>query len=312
MPDVTFAAGASSSPRALFAVIDAMTGGATIVVATPNLVRLTQVGPGGVLFQYDVTGAGFTFGLAGGSPVMTGGIIAGLTVAQAGALQMTVTGLGLSAVAFQAALIQENTGANTAAIENLFLPLGWSYHGNANADVLLSTDVSLDGVALNLTGNDSFDGGGGNDDLFLGNGDDLAHGATGNDSLNGGDGLDKLFGDGGTDRLNGGNQNDKLYGGSGTDILLGGNGRDLIDGGTNSDQLSGNGGPDRFVFAVGDGSDMITDFALGIDSINLAPGVAFSFIAGGANDAVLLYGPGADMILLIGVNILNVGLVDVI
>lgn len=313
LPDVTFAAGASSSPRALFTVIDAMTGGATVVAATPTLVRLTQVGPGGILFQYDVTGAGFTFGLVGGSPVITGGTIAGLTVTQAGALQMTVTGLGLGAVAFQTALTQENSGANTAAIENLFLPLGWSYHGNANADVLLATDVSLDGVALNLTGNDSFDGGGGNDNLFLGDGDDLAHGATGNDSLNGGDGLDKLFGDSGNDQLNGGNQNDRLSGGSGTDILLGGAGKDAIDGGTGSDLMTGNSGPDRFIFSVGDGIDTITDFNLSNDKIDLQPGVVFSFAAVGVNDSVLIYGPGGvDSILLLGVSFANVGLVNII
>ena len=311
MPDVTFAAGVSSSPQAIFTAIDAMTGGATVVVATPTLIRLTQVGPGGVLFSYDVTGAGFTFGLVGGSPVMTGGTIDGLTVSQAGALQMTVTGLGLGAIAFQTAMSLENSGANTAAIENLLLPLGWSYHGNANADVLLSTAVSLDGVPLNLSGNDSFDGGGGNDNLFLGDGDDLAHGATGNDRINGGVGRDRLFGDSGNDWLLGGTQNDQLFGGSGTDILIGGAGRDAINGGTGSDQLTGNAGPDRFVFAVGDGSDMITDFTLGVDKIDLAPGVAFSFFAAGANTA-LLYGPGGDAILLVGVDIANAGLITII
>lgn len=312
MPDVTFAAGVSSSPRALFTAIDNLTGGATIALATPTLVRLTQVGPGGVLYQYDVTGVGITFGLIGGTPALTGGLLTGLTVTQAGALQMTVIGLTLLATALQAAMTLESTGTDVTAVENLFLPMGWSYHGNANADVLLASDVSLDGVQLNLSGNDTFDGGGGNDNVFLGDGDDLVHGATGNDRVDGGKGNDKLYGDSGKDQLLGGTQNDQLFGGSDTDILIGGRGRDAINGGTGSDQLTGNGGPDRFVFAVGDGSDMITDFALGVDKIDLAPGVAFSFVAAGANDTALLYGPGGDAILLVGVDIANAGLITII
>jgi len=311
MPDVTFAAGASSSPRALVTAIDNLTGAATIVFVSPTLIRLTQVGPGGINYLYEVSGAGITTGLMGGNPVLTGGFIDGLTVTQAGALQMTVTGLGLTAVALQAAISQDNSGFDTAAVENLFLPLGWSYHGNANRDILLSTDVSSDGVPLNLSGNDTFDGGGGNDNIFLGDGDDLAHGATGNDRLDGWTGFDKLFGDGGDDRLLGGGQNDQLYGGANNDSLQGGAGRDKLIGGTGTDLLTGNGGGDTFIFAVGDGVDTITDFNLAVDRIDLAAGIAVTFVAAGG-DTLLQYGPGGDGILLQGIAIANAGMITII
>jgi Ca2+-binding RTX toxin-like protein len=311
MPVVTFAPGATSSPRALFTVIESMTGSATVAAATPTLVRLTQVGPGGVLFVYDVIGTGFTFGLVGGNPVITGGVINGLTVTQGGSLQMTVTGLGLSAVAFQSAMALDNSGANTAAVENLFLPLGWDYTGNANADVLLNTDVSSDGVPLNLSGNDTVDGAGGNDNLFMGDGDDLAKGGTGNDRLEGGLGADNLSGDGGNDRLYGGSDNDTLIGGTGSDTLVGGAGRDKIDGGLFADRLTGNAGRDTFVFIAANSAagDSITDFQTGIDRIDLAAGSFMGFVVGATGVTVVTT---VGSVLLEGLTAIDVPNIDII
>ena len=314
MPDVTFAAGVSSSPRALVTAIDNITGSASITFVSPTLIRLTQVGPGGINYLYDVSGVGITVGLVGGNPVLTGGLIDGLTVTQAGALQMTVTGLGLTAVALQTAITLDNSGANIAAVENLFLPLGWTYHGNANADILLVTDLSADGVPLNLAGNDNFDAGGGNDRIYLGDGDDTALGGTGNDRLDGAAGFDQLFGDAGNDRLMGGGQNDQLSGGSGADSLMGGAGRDRLNGGTGADLLTGNGGRDSFVFVLGDGTDIISDFSLGVDQIDLANNLipTVSFAAAGATDVVLFYGNAGDSILLQGVSLAQSGLISII
>ncbi|MCY2983755.1 MAG: Ig-like domain-containing protein, partial [Planctomycetota bacterium] len=60
----------------------------------------------------------------------------------------------------------------------------------------------------------------------------------GNDTLNGGDGNDQLFGNGGSDTLNGGTGNDQLFGSTGNDLLNGGAGSDLLDGGTGTDTAS--------------------------------------------------------------------------
>ncbi|MCB1444237.1 MAG: hypothetical protein KDJ87_00150 [Rhizobiaceae bacterium] len=62
---------------------------------------------------------------------------------------------------------------------------------------------------------------------------------------------DLLDGLGGDDRLIGMAGNDRLLGGTGADTLIGGSGRDILSGGK---------GGDIFVFAAGDGRDIITDF----------------------------------------------------
>ena len=57
----------------------------------------------------------------------------------------------------------------------------------------------------------------------------------GNDTLEGGDGNDLLFGMGGNDQLDGGDGNDLLFGGSGDDYIDGGEGRDTIYAGDGND-----------------------------------------------------------------------------
>jgi Ca2+-binding RTX toxin-like protein len=66
--------------------------------------------------------------------------------------------------------------------------------------------------------------------------------AGGNDTLNGGDGNDKLYGAGGNDTLNGGKGNDKLYGGSGNDTLNGGPGTNIYSGGPGNDTINARNG----------------------------------------------------------------------
>ena len=79
---------------------------------------------------------------------------------------------------------------------------------------------------------------------------------------------DKITGDGtpnvlkggdGKDALNGGLGNDKLYGGAGNDALNGGAGNDTLMGGAGDDDLTGGAGTDTFVFAPGNGDDVITE-----------------------------------------------------
>ncbi|WP_122454439.1 retention module-containing protein [Pseudomonas viridiflava] len=72
-------------------------------------------------------------------------------------------------------------------------------------------------------------------------------------SLIGTDGDDVLLAAGGNDCLNGGNGNDVLIGGPGDDVLTGGEGQD------------------RFMWLAGDtGHDRVTDFNVGIDSLDLS------------------------------------------
>ncbi len=232
MPTITFAPGVASSPLLIASLIDTFIFGASITSASATLVT-AQSGT----VSFELSGTGFTFGQIGGVPVFTGGLVDGLITRDSGVLQVTISNVGIAAVALQNAALQENSGADTAAVENLLLAQNWTYFGRANADVLLQSAVSADGVPINLAGDDSFYGGGGNDDLFLGDGDDLGRGGIGNDRLIGGNGIDRLYGDTG---------NDRLYGGLGNDTLNGGAGDDTVRGGAGNDELRDEGGSDRF------------------------------------------------------------------
>jgi trimeric autotransporter adhesin len=66
---------------------------------------------------------------------------------------------------------------------------------------------------------------------------------------------------------------DHLSGGAGDQALFGLNGDDTLEGGTGNDVLSGGAGADKFVFnpnRPGEGADVIYDFALGTDKIQLS------------------------------------------
>ncbi|MFV1531012.1 MULTISPECIES: calcium-binding protein [unclassified Phaeobacter] len=158
---------------------------------------------------------------------------------------------------------------------------------NAN-DLLIggSGHDSLDGNAGHDTlragsGADTLDGGDGNDRLDGGNGRDLITGGTGDDSLTGGRGNDTMTAGTGSDRLSGGGGHDVMRGDAGDDLLLGGRGHDTLFGSDGADRLIGQSGHDRltggsgadsFVFGRGSGQDIITDFRLGEDVIEITRG----------------------------------------
>ncbi|MCP4825734.1 MAG: calcium-binding protein [Shimia sp.] len=151
-------------------------------------------------------------------------------------------------------------------------------------------------------GNDDLRGGRGDDTMFGGGGDDTLHGGEdddhlsgdagndvlmgglGGDTLSGGTGDDKLMlgtgnddgsGGEGRDYLNGGLGNDALAGGVGADKLVGGDGADTLSGGTGNDHLWGgnwwkDGDADTFITQAGGGKDMIHDFEVDHDVIDLS------------------------------------------
>lgn len=136
-------------------------------------------------------------------------------------------------------------------------------------------------------GNDVINGGGGNDKLYGGVGNDELIGGWGNDTLSAGAGDDRLFGGGGADIMNGNNGddlidggtgsdavrggggNDVILGGGGNDNLFGGAGSDTISGGVGRDKMAGDGGADTFVFGDGDGADLVRDFNVSEDLLDL-------------------------------------------
>lgn len=103
---------------------------------------------------------------------------------------------------------------------------------------------------------------------------DVIKGRAGNDQIEAGAGNDKVFGGAGADQIKGEAGRDMLKGGAGKDDISGGKGADMIFGGKGDDRLSGDQGADTFVFAKGHGSDVVTDFELGIDMISFGRGAS--------------------------------------
>ena len=286
MPEITFALGVTSSPADWINLFNGL-GSVPMTVFTPTQIVFTM-GAGQPTFV--VTGSGFAITTGG---VITGGTIDTIEFRNFAATQVTFSALNLSASALQQAAFLDNSGADNAAVENLLLPLGWIFNGNANADILLSNALSSDGVPLNMSGKDQFRLNGGNDNVWMGDGNDRGLGGAGRDTIDGGAGADKLLGNTGNDNLTGGTGNDTLTGGTGQDIM------------------TGNAGNDVFVFIVGDGSDRIDAFDLVRDRIDLAPGVGISFVNIGG-DVAIDYGPGGDRVLLDGVAFADAGLIQFI
>lgn len=175
------------------------------------------------------------------------------------------------------ALFATLTTLVTGAIRDLvsITGLNWSVAAMLQAG---QTATTVDDDALYasaFSGNDSFD---------LSDKTDATHGYGGRDLMRGNGGNDRLFGDGAADRL---------FGGAGQDKLKGGSGADKIEGGTGADTSAGGGGADQFRFAIGDGADVITDFADGLDQIDVLSG-ATSFAA------ITVTSVGGDTVLQFG------------
>ncbi|NJD07541.1 MAG: hypothetical protein FIA97_13745 [Methylococcaceae bacterium] len=79
------------------------------------------------------------------------------------------------------------------------------------------------------------------------------------DHLYGMAGNDELTGDAGNDFLEGGADDDTLAGDEGADTLDGGSGDDRLEGGKDNDLLRGGLGTDTYVYASGDGLDIVDD-----------------------------------------------------
>ncbi|TPG37695.1 glycosyl hydrolase family protein, partial [Roseomonas nepalensis] len=97
-----------------------------------------------------------------------------------------------------------------------------------------------------------------------------------------------------------------LEGSGAVDRLVGGAGEDRITGGRNNDALTGGNGADTFVFASGDGKDIITDFQPGVDHL-LLNGVSANSVSTKASSSGLVVSYGKDTITLQGVTALKAG-----
>jgi len=139
-------------------------------------------------------------------------------------------------------------------------------------------------------GNDIIDGGVGDDKLFADQGNDFVSGGIGADHVEGGVGMDTLSGNDGDDFILGNSGADRISGDAGADKLVGGSGGDTIEGGQGDDHIwggewTGDGESDLFVFSPGSGQDMIHDFEVDQDILDLsAYSVNWSDLQSGVQD----------------------------
>jgi VCBS repeat-containing protein len=79
----------------------------------------------------------------------------------------------------------------------------------------------------------------------------------------------------------------KIQGNPGDDILIGGGGDDILIGSQGNDVMTGGGGNDLFVFGAQSGVDVITDFQIGHDHLELTGDVSFGGITYSGADTVV-------------------------
>jgi len=113
-------------------------------------------------------------------------------------------------------------------------------------------------------------------------------GVGGNDTLNGGDGDDFLYGGVGNDTMKGDKGNDTFYGGTGNDIMTGGQGNDrfVIEANSGADRVSAYDVADKIVFDVSSG---VTSFS------------GLTITASGGQNTLITWGTGGDSLLLEGI-----------
>jgi large repetitive protein len=195
-------------------------------------------------------------------------------------------------------------GGSSAANVAISYQGGDTIQGTNGDDILIGGNGNLH--LHGGDGNDVLQAGTGNNELFGDNGNDLIYSGPGNDTIDGGAGnntvsyehatagvhvdlsiitaqntlgagtdtltnIDNVIGSHFNDTIIGGSDNNILSGGLGNDILNGGGGDDILIGGPGNNTLTGGAGNDTFKWEQGNtGHDLVTDFTLGSDKLDLS------------------------------------------
>lgn len=208
----------------------------------------------------------------------------------------------MSSVSFSAAALPniENVTLTGSASVNAF--------GNSGANILIGN--SGDNLINGHGGADTMSGGAGNDTFFVDSTLDIVteNAGEGTDtvvstkSFTLGDNLENLTLSG-TLAINGtGNALDNVLIGNGSDNTLAGDGgNDTLQGGLGNDVLQGGSDNDTYLFAQGDGQDVISD-AGGTDTIKFDASVATDSVTytQSGNDLIINYGTAGDSVKVTG------------
>lgn len=141
-------------------------------------------------------------------------------------------------------------------------------HGGAGNDTLNGSWASS--TLYGDSGNDVLNAAGGPSNILDGGeGDDTLTGGWGTDTLRGGDGNDIIHAPGGSSNISGGSGDDQITSawaadiidaGAGNDLIQPGGGGDTVRGGLGNDHIINElWGNDRYLFARGDGQDLLLD-----------------------------------------------------
>jgi len=96
-----------------------------------------------------------------------------------------------------------------------------------------------------------------------------------------------------------------LRGGGGSDTLKGNGGNDRLEGGADFDKLTGGAGADVFVFTVGGGGDVVYDFQVGTDKLDVTAFGGYDSIVQNGADTLITFAAGTT-VLLKGVSAVSV------
>jgi Ca2+-binding RTX toxin-like protein len=191
--------------------------------------------------------------------------------------------------------VNDAHGGSDSAALTISYQEGCTLLGTTGDDVLLggNQDDNLHGG----DGNDVLSGGAGDNILYGDNGNDILFSGAGNDVLDGGAGNNTVSyelassgvsvstgdtdpqdtGGAGVDtlidiqNLIGSNFDDHLTGDYEANVISGGLGNDVLIGGLGNDTLTGGGDSDTFKWLAGDmGHDLVTDFSIGADTLDLS------------------------------------------
>jgi len=128
-----------------------------------------------------------------------------------------------------------------------------------NANNRVENMILSDGTAIDYLQYLYLDPTDGNDRLVYGRENDVV------DALAGDDVVIDLGGD---NVIDGNSGNDTIETGSGIDVLIGAEGDDILSAGSGDDILDGGVGSDTYIFNLGDGHDMISDYSIEVTDVD--------------------------------------------